>query len=224
MTCRPRLECPFEYTPACPPGRLTRPGGPASMLRAHLLLIGAFVPARPRPHRSFSRRRQAAGRSRISRAFSSKNASMRQSLSEPSQRAGRGALRLHDARRQAHPTCDLGRRSPWPIDPADDARRHCSTPAPASSCLQSYLLVHDDWMDQDDERRGGTTLHKLFADRTARSRTSARASRCSPATSATPSPSSSSRAAPHGLETQRSRRSRCSGRCSATSSTGRRST
>jgi geranylgeranyl diphosphate synthase type I len=31
--------------------------------------------------------------------------------------------------------------------------------------LQSYLLVHDDWMDQDDERRGGTTLHKLFADR-----------------------------------------------------------
>lgn len=31
--------------------------------------------------------------------------------------------------------------------------------------LQSYLLVHDDWMDQDDERRGGTTLHKLFATR-----------------------------------------------------------
>jgi geranylgeranyl diphosphate synthase type I len=32
--------------------------------------------------------------------------------------------------------------------------------------LQSYLLVHDDWMDQDDERRGGITLHKLFGDRT----------------------------------------------------------
>lgn len=32
--------------------------------------------------------------------------------------------------------------------------------------LQSYLLVHDDWMDQDDERRGGTTLHKLFGERT----------------------------------------------------------
>jgi geranylgeranyl diphosphate synthase, type I len=31
--------------------------------------------------------------------------------------------------------------------------------------LQSYLLVHDDWMDQDNERRGGTTLHRLFADR-----------------------------------------------------------
>jgi geranylgeranyl diphosphate synthase, type I len=32
--------------------------------------------------------------------------------------------------------------------------------------LQSYLLVHDDWMDQDDERRGGITLHRLFGDRT----------------------------------------------------------
>lgn len=31
--------------------------------------------------------------------------------------------------------------------------------------LQSYLLIHDDWMDQDDERRGGVTLHRLFADR-----------------------------------------------------------
>lgn len=31
--------------------------------------------------------------------------------------------------------------------------------------LQSYLLIHDDWMDQDDERRGGTTLHRLFSDR-----------------------------------------------------------
>jgi len=32
--------------------------------------------------------------------------------------------------------------------------------------LQSYLLVHDDWMDQDNERRGGITLHKLFGERT----------------------------------------------------------
>jgi geranylgeranyl diphosphate synthase, type I len=32
--------------------------------------------------------------------------------------------------------------------------------------LQSYLLVHDDWMDQDAERRGGTTLHRLFAGKT----------------------------------------------------------
>ncbi len=32
--------------------------------------------------------------------------------------------------------------------------------------LQSYLLVHDDWMDQDEERRGGITLHRLFGERT----------------------------------------------------------
>src|SRR5688572_14627595 len=25
--------------------------------------------------------------------------------------------------------------------------------------LQSYLLIHDDWMDQDDERRGGPSVH-----------------------------------------------------------------
>ncbi len=31
--------------------------------------------------------------------------------------------------------------------------------------LQSYLLVHDDWMDQDGERRGGVTLHRKFHQR-----------------------------------------------------------
>ena len=31
--------------------------------------------------------------------------------------------------------------------------------------LQSYLLVHDDWMDQDNERRGGTTVHRLLGAR-----------------------------------------------------------
>ncbi len=39
-------------------------------------------------------------------------------------------------------------------------------PSAGLELLQSYLLVHDDFMDQDDERRGGTTLHKLFAERT----------------------------------------------------------
>ena len=39
-------------------------------------------------------------------------------------------------------------------------------PCAGLELLQSYLLVHDDWMDQDDERRGGATLHKVFADRT----------------------------------------------------------
>ncbi len=28
--------------------------------------------------------------------------------------------------------------------------------------LQSYLLIHDDIMDEDDLRRGGTTLHKMY--------------------------------------------------------------
>ncbi len=29
--------------------------------------------------------------------------------------------------------------------------------------LQSYLLIHDDWMDEDDERRGGPAVHFAFA-------------------------------------------------------------
>ncbi|MEM7435077.1 MAG: polyprenyl synthetase family protein [Myxococcota bacterium] len=31
--------------------------------------------------------------------------------------------------------------------------------------LQSYLLIHDDWMDEDDERRGGPAVHFAFAER-----------------------------------------------------------
>ena len=34
----------------------------------------------------------------------------------------------------------------------------------ALELLQSYLLIHDDWMDQDDERRGGPAVHKIFRD------------------------------------------------------------
>jgi geranylgeranyl diphosphate synthase type I len=30
--------------------------------------------------------------------------------------------------------------------------------------LQSYLLIHDDWMDQDDERRGGPAVHAMYRD------------------------------------------------------------
>ena len=37
-------------------------------------------------------------------------------------------------------------------------------PCAALELLQTYLLVHDDWMDQDDQRRGGPTLHRLFAE------------------------------------------------------------
>ena len=33
----------------------------------------------------------------------------------------------------------------------------------ALELLQSYLLIHDDWMDEDDERRGGPAVHFAFA-------------------------------------------------------------
>jgi geranylgeranyl diphosphate synthase type I len=33
----------------------------------------------------------------------------------------------------------------------------------ALELLQSYLLVHDDWMDRDDVRRGGPAVHALLA-------------------------------------------------------------
>lgn len=32
--------------------------------------------------------------------------------------------------------------------------------------LQSYLLIHDDWMDNDAERRGGPSVHVALAERT----------------------------------------------------------
>lgn len=33
----------------------------------------------------------------------------------------------------------------------------------AVELVQSYFLIHDDWMDGDDVRRGGPAVHKLFA-------------------------------------------------------------
>src|SRR5689334_14298450 len=35
----------------------------------------------------------------------------------------------------------------------------------AVELLHAYFLVHDDWMDRDDTRRGGPAVHKLLADR-----------------------------------------------------------
>ena len=32
----------------------------------------------------------------------------------------------------------------------------------ALELLQSYLLIHDDWMDQDEERRGGPAVHIIY--------------------------------------------------------------
>ncbi len=34
----------------------------------------------------------------------------------------------------------------------------------AIELLQTYLLIHDDWMDQDDQRRGGPAIHRLLAE------------------------------------------------------------
>lgn len=36
----------------------------------------------------------------------------------------------------------------------------------ALELLQSYLLIHDDWMDGDDQRRGGPSVHAFFRERT----------------------------------------------------------
>ena len=35
----------------------------------------------------------------------------------------------------------------------------------ALELLQAYLLIHDDWMDRDEVRRGGPTVHALLRDR-----------------------------------------------------------
>ncbi len=48
---------------------------------------------------------------------------------------------------------------------ADTSLEALLDPCAGLELLQSYLLVHDDWMDQDDDRRGGPALHKLFSDR-----------------------------------------------------------
>jgi len=45
-----------------------------------------------------------------------------------------------------------------PLSRTDDA---CA----ALELLQTYLLIHDDWMDCDDERRGGPSVHASFRDR-----------------------------------------------------------
>ncbi len=44
------------------------------------------------------------------------------------------------------------------VDPARDPS--CTLDACAAlELLQSYLLIHDDWMDRDEERRGGPSVH-----------------------------------------------------------------
>jgi len=40
---------------------------------------------------------------------------------------------------------------------------HVTSAGVALELLQAYLLVHDDWMDEDDERRGGPAVHAELA-------------------------------------------------------------
>jgi geranylgeranyl diphosphate synthase type I len=50
---------------------------------------------------------------------------------------------------------------------AVDARRPLSDLADVGTALellQTYLLIHDDWMDQDEERRGGPSVHAALRD------------------------------------------------------------
>jgi geranylgeranyl diphosphate synthase type I len=49
---------------------------------------------------------------------------------------------------------------------APDRDWRATLPACAAlELFQSYLLIHDDWMDGDDRRRGGPAVHAAFADR-----------------------------------------------------------
>ncbi|MCB9628577.1 MAG: polyprenyl synthetase family protein [Sandaracinaceae bacterium] len=38
----------------------------------------------------------------------------------------------------------------------------CIAAGASLELLQSYLLIHDDWMDRDEERRGGPAVHTMF--------------------------------------------------------------
>ena len=46
-------------------------------------------------------------------------------------------------------------RGPGPVDATWEV-------GGALELLQAYLLIHDDWMDEDDERRGGPAVHYAF--------------------------------------------------------------
>lgn len=50
------------------------------------------------------------------------------------------------------------------VQPEGDENRTVHLGA-ALELLQSYLLIHDDWMDQDSERRGGPSAHFAFEQR-----------------------------------------------------------
>ena len=47
------------------------------------------------------------------------------------------------------------------VDPTAELET-CVAAGAALELLQSYLLIHDDWMDGDDERRGGPAVHAML--------------------------------------------------------------
>jgi geranylgeranyl diphosphate synthase type I len=50
-------------------------------------------------------------------------------------------------------------------DLVEQSVERCAPASAAIELLQSYLLIHDDWMDQDDIRRGGPSTHAFFRER-----------------------------------------------------------
>jgi geranylgeranyl diphosphate synthase type I len=50
------------------------------------------------------------------------------------------------------------------VAPTGDPRV-CDDAGAALEMLQTYLLIHDDWMDLDEERRGGKSVYASFRDR-----------------------------------------------------------
>jgi geranylgeranyl diphosphate synthase type I len=50
-------------------------------------------------------------------------------------------------------------------DPPTDAPDEVVDAGAAIELLQSYLLIHDDWMDLDDERRGGKSVYATLRER-----------------------------------------------------------
>lgn len=61
--------------------------------------------------------------------------------------------------------------SPAPVEPAAAEEhlrsllRACDGAMLAVELLQVYLLIHDDWMDDDDVRRGGPSVHVVLRER-----------------------------------------------------------
>ena len=45
----------------------------------------------------------------------------------------------------------------------DESMGNIAEPGAALELMQSFFLIHDDWMDQDEQRRGGPSVHHSLA-------------------------------------------------------------